>query len=70
MGGRCRQPTCVVFDELLQRVKLRSRSDVVSPVVELANLVVFHIVTFGFVPVSYGEGISTWRRWGKCSSSI
>lgn len=55
-----------MFDELLQRVELRPRGDVVPPAVELADLVVFHIVSFGFVPVSYGERISTWRRQGKC----
>ena len=69
-GRLCTQQTCVVFDKLLQRVKLRSCSDVVSPAVELADLVMFHIVSFGFIPVSYGERISTWRRREKCSLSI
>lgn len=54
--------TCVVFDKLLQCVKLRPRGDVVTPVVKLADLVVFHVVPLGFVPVSYGERISTWQE--------
>lgn len=42
-----------MFDQFLQRVKLGARGDVVTPVVKFADLVVFHIVAFGIVPVSY-----------------
>lgn len=58
-------PTCIMSDQLLQRVKLRSCGDVVPPVIKLADLVVFHIVSFGCVEVSYGERISTWRGTWK-----
>lgn len=59
--------TRVVFDQLLQGVKLHPGGDVVAATVQLADLVVFDVVSFGFLPVSDGEGISTWRRESRGS---
>lgn len=51
--------TCVVFDELLQRVELGPRGDVVAAAVQLSDFVVLDVVALGLVPVSYGEGEGT-----------
>lgn len=48
-----------MFDELLQRVKLSPRGDVVAAAVQLPDLVMFDVVALGLVPVSYGEGEGT-----------
>lgn len=60
--------TRVVFDELLQGVELHPGGDVVAAAVQLADLVVFYVVSFGFLPVSDGEGISTCT--GECRGSL
>lgn len=51
--------TCIVFDELLQRVELGPCGDVVATAVQLPDLVVLDVVALGLVPVSYGEGEGT-----------
>lgn len=61
-GSAAAARTRVVFDQLLQGVELHAGGDVVAAAVQLADLVVFDVVAFGFLPVSDGEGISTWRR--------
>lgn len=56
--------TCIVFYQLLQRIKLRSGCDIVSTVVKFSDFVVFHIVTPHLIPITNREGISTWRgKW-------
>lgn len=48
-----------MLDELLQRVKLGPRGDVVAAAVQLPDLVVLDVVALGLIPVSYGEGEGT-----------
>lgn len=48
-----------MLDELLQRLELSPGGDVVTAVVQLADLVMLDVVTFHIVPVPYGQGEGT-----------
>lgn len=51
--------------ELLQRLKLGPGGDVVASTVQLANLVVFDVISLDVVPVLDGEGVGPWHRNDK-----
>jgi len=51
-----------VLHELLERLKLGPGGDVVASTVQLADLVVFDVVSLDIVPVLDGEGVGPWNR--------
>ena len=56
--------TWVVLNQLLQRVKLSSGSDVVAATIQFADLIMFDVIAFDIVPVPYGQGEGTCgERW-------
>lgn len=48
-----------MLNELLQRLELSPGGDVVTAVVQLADLVMLDVVTLHIVPVPYGQGEGT-----------
>lgn len=59
-GGFCL--TRVVLYQLLECLKLGPGGDVVASTIQLANLVVFDMVSLDVIPVLDGERIRPWNR--------
>lgn len=55
-------PTCVVLHQLLQRLKLGPGGDIISAVVQLADLVVFDVVALHLIPVPDGQRVGTFKQ--------
>lgn len=51
--------THVVLHQLLHRVKLSPRRDVVATRVQLSDLVMLHMLASGLVPIPDGQGVGT-----------
>lgn len=49
--------TDVVLHQLLHRVELGPCGDVVATCVQLADLVMLHVITSGLVPIPNGQGV-------------
>lgn len=56
------RPTCVVLDQLLQRLKLGPGGDIIATVVQLADLVVFDVVALHLIPVPDGQRVGTFKQ--------
>lgn len=51
-----------MFHQLLQRVELGPRGDVITAVVQLANLVVFDVVSLHLIPVPDRQRVGTFQQ--------
>lgn len=69
-GSEAPALTHVVLHQLLHRVELNPRGDVVAACVQLANLVMLHMIASGLIPVPDGQGVGTCGEgslWICCS---
>lgn len=57
--------TRVVLYELLKCLKLGPGGDVIASAVQLANLIVFDMVSLDVIPVLDREGVGSWNRHSK-----
>ena len=58
---KCISLTRVVLHQLLERLKLGPGGDVVTSTVQLANFIVFDVVSLDVIPVLDGEGVGPWN---------
>lgn len=59
--------TYVMLDQLLDGLELGPRGDVITPVIQLPDLIVLHVVALRLVPVPDGQGVGTWGGTAKGS---